>query len=105
MRPNSAEGFIRAGAQLERKLSASNLCPEGGDSAMEWLTLNEAAAYLKVKPRTLAQWVRSKKVPGYKLSGTQRCIWRFLQSELDAMLTADSERGVQAASTRRGSQN
>jgi len=58
---------------------------------MEWLTLNEAAAYLKVKPRTMAQWVRTKKVPGYRLSGTQRCIWRFLQSDLDAMLTGTGD--------------
>jgi excisionase family DNA binding protein len=57
---------------------------------MEWLTLNEAAAYLKVKPRTLAQWVKERKVPGHKLSGTERCIWRFLQSELDAMLGVSS---------------
>ena len=54
---------------------------------MEWLTLKEAAAYLKVKPRTLAQWVKQNKVPGHKLSGTKRVVWRFLQSELDAMLT------------------
>ena len=64
---------------------------------MEWLTLNEAATYLKVKPRTLAQWVRERKVPGHRLSGTKRCIWRFLQSELDGMLTSSSERGVPVA--------
>jgi excisionase family DNA binding protein len=58
---------------------------------MEWMTLNEAAAYLKIKPRTLAQWVREGKVPGHRLSGTQRVVWRFLQSELDAMLTSATE--------------
>jgi excisionase family DNA binding protein len=57
---------------------------------MEWLTLNEAAAYLKVQPRTLAQWVRQGKVPGHKLSGTQRCVWRFLERELDATLGPSS---------------
>ena len=56
----------------------------------EWLTLNEAAAYLKVAPRTLAAWVRSKKVPGHKLSGNRRCVWRFLRRELDAMLGVSS---------------
>jgi len=61
---------------------------------MEWLTLNEAAAYLKVKPRTLAQWVKQKKIPAHRLSGTQRCIWRFLQSELDAMLGMPSSNAV-----------
>lgn len=46
----------------------------------------EAADYLKVNPRTLAQWAREGRVPGHRLSGTRRCVWRFLQSELDAML-------------------
>ncbi len=52
-----------------------------------------ASAYLKVKPRTLAQWVKQQKVPGHKLSGTRRCVWRFLQSELDAMLTSSTNDG------------
>lgn len=56
--------------------------PQGG-----WLTANEAAEYLKVKPRTLLQWTRERKVPAHKLSGTKRCIWRFLRSELDDFLS------------------
>jgi len=56
----------------------------------EWLTLNEAAAYLKIAPRTLALWARQKKVPAHRLSGVQRCIWRFLRPELDAMLGLSS---------------
>lgn len=55
-----------------------------------WLTANEAARYLKVKPRTLLQWTREKKVPAHKLSGTKRCVWRFLKAELDAMLFPSS---------------
>jgi excisionase family DNA binding protein len=51
-----------------------------------WLTATEAAQYLKVKPRTLLQWARQGKVPAHRLSGTKRCVWRFLKSELDAML-------------------
>jgi excisionase family DNA binding protein len=46
---------------------------------MEWLTSNEAAAYLKIKPRTLAAWVNTGKVPGHRLSGTRRYVWRFLE--------------------------
>ncbi len=57
---------------------------------MEWMTANEAAAYLKVKPRTLLQWARARKVPGHRLTGTQRCIWRFLRPELDAILCPSS---------------
>jgi len=64
----------------------------------EWLTSNEAARYLKVKPRTLLQWARERKVPAHRLSGVQRCVWRFLRPELDAMLgssSADSADGRQ----------
>ena len=56
----------------------------------QWLTANEAAAYLKVKPRTLLQWARERKIPAHKLSGVQRCVWRFLRPELDAILCPSS---------------
>jgi excisionase family DNA binding protein len=56
----------------------------------EWLTATEAAQYLKVKPRTLLQWARNRKIPGYKLSGVERCVWRFLKTELDAILCPSS---------------
>ena len=49
-----------------------------------WLTAAEAAAYLKVKPRTLLLWVRQGKVKAFALSGTKRRVWRFRQSDLDA---------------------
>jgi excisionase family DNA binding protein len=51
-----------------------------------WLTVNEAAQYLSVKPRTLAQWARQGTIKGYVLSGTERVTWRFLRSDLDAKL-------------------
>jgi excisionase family DNA binding protein len=41
------------------------------DMETEWLTANEAAQYLKVKPRTLLQWVRERKIPAHRLSGVQ----------------------------------
>jgi excisionase family DNA binding protein len=56
----------------------------------EWLTTTEAAQHLKLKPRTLTQWAREGKVPAHKLCGVSRCTWRFLRSELDAMLTSAS---------------
>jgi excisionase family DNA binding protein len=55
-----------------------------------WLTAHEAAQYLKIKPRTLVRWAREKKVPAHRLSGVHRCVYRFLKSELDCMLTASS---------------
>jgi excisionase family DNA binding protein len=51
-----------------------------------WLTVKEAAQYLSVKPRTLAQWAREGTIKGYVLSGTKRVTWRFLRSDLDAKL-------------------
>ncbi len=52
----------------------------------EWLTAREAAAYLKVKPRSLLLWVRQGKVQAYALTGTQRRVWRFRKEDLDAAL-------------------
>ncbi len=57
---------------------------------MEWLTSTEAAQYLKVKPRTLVSWARQGKIPAHRLSGVQRVVWRFLQTELDAILSPSS---------------
>ena len=42
---------------------------------IEWLTAKEAADHLKVKTRTLLQWVRQGKVKGFALSGIQRRVW------------------------------
>jgi len=52
----------------------------------EWLTAREAAAYLKVKPRSLLLWVRQGKIKAYALTGTERRVWRFLKEDLDAGL-------------------
>jgi len=56
----------------------------------EWLTVNEAAKYLKVKPRTLLLWVRQGKVKAFALSGIKRRVWRFRQADLDAALLESS---------------
>jgi excisionase family DNA binding protein len=56
----------------------------------EWLTATEAAAYLKVRPRTIVQWAKDGKVRGHRLSGCKRITWRFLRSELDGMLCGPS---------------
>jgi excisionase family DNA binding protein len=55
-----------------------------------WLTAAEAAAYLKIKPRTLLLWVRQGKVKAFALSGTHRHVWRFRREDLDAILTPPS---------------
>jgi excisionase family DNA binding protein len=55
-----------------------------------WLTAQEAAEYLKIRPRTLLLWARQGKIPAHRLSGIQRCIYRFLRRELDLMLGMSS---------------
>jgi excisionase family DNA binding protein len=55
-------------------------------SVSEWLTASEAAAYLKVKVRTLLLWVRQGKIQAYALSDTKRRIWRFRREDLDSAL-------------------
>jgi excisionase family DNA binding protein len=62
----------------------------GVNMETEWLTANEAAQYLKVKPRTLLQWARERKIPAHRLSGVLRCVWRFRRHELDAILCSSS---------------
>jgi excisionase family DNA binding protein len=52
----------------------------------DWLTALEAAAYLKVKPRSLLLWVRQGKLQAYALSGTRRRVWRFRKEDLDSAL-------------------
>ena len=69
---------------MSTQVSNVLVIPQAAQS--NWLTASEAAGYLKVKPRTLLQRVRDRKVPAHKLSGTKRCVWRFLKPELDAML-------------------
>lgn len=56
----------------------------------EWLTANEAAVYLKIKPRTVLKWAKTGAIPAHPLSGQERVTWRFLRSELDAMLALPS---------------
>jgi excisionase family DNA binding protein len=56
----------------------------------DWLTATEAAAYLKVKPRTVLQWAKDGQLKGYRLSGTARTTWRFLRADLDAKLLPPS---------------
>ena len=50
----------------------------------EWLTLEEAAAYLKVSKPTIYRFCAQGALPFYKLAGTgQR---RFRYADLDALL-------------------
>jgi len=66
------------------KVSAVNELSSPVPPPVTWLTTTEAAAYLKVKPRTLLSWVRQGRVKAFALSGTKRRVWRFRQQDLDA---------------------
>jgi excisionase family DNA binding protein len=45
-----------------------------------WISIDEAAEYLGIKPVTLRTWIKKKKsIPAYKI-GKQ---WKFKCSELD----------------------
>ena len=60
---------------------------KSGVSSMpeQWLTLEEAAAYLKVSKPTIYRFCSEGSLPFYKLAGTgQR---RFKQSDLDTLFT------------------
>jgi excisionase family DNA binding protein len=54
------------------------------------MNAEQAAAYLGIDQRTLLSWARHGKVKGYRLSGTQRHVWRFLIEDLDAIMSAPS---------------
>lgn len=43
------------------------------------MTLEEVAAYLKVKPQTIYTWAQEKKIPGAKLGKE----WRFKKAIID----------------------
>jgi excisionase family DNA binding protein len=60
----------------------------------QWLTATEAALYLKVQPRTVLKWAKTGTIPAHPLSGSKRVTWRFLKSELDAMLNPPSVAGL-----------
>lgn len=46
----------------------------------EIMTLEEVAAYLKVKPQTIYTWAQEKRIPAAKLGKE----WRFKRSIIDA---------------------
>jgi excisionase family DNA binding protein len=64
----------------------------------EWLTAAEAAAYLRVKTRTLLEWARQGKIKGYQLSGVKRHVWRFRRDDLDTALLGSPVLGFVPAS-------
>jgi excisionase family DNA binding protein len=60
------------------------------ENTSKWMTAEEAASYLRIEKRTILFWTRRGKLKGYRLSGTKRYVWRFLSTDLDAMLKPPS---------------
>jgi len=61
----------------------------------EWLTLREAASYLKLHPKTLYRYVRAGKLRQFRPGGTGRP--RFRREDLDALLAPNGEQNEEAA--------
>lgn len=49
-----------------------------------WLTIEEAAEYLRVSKRTIYRWLHDGLLPGYRAG--PRGPWRFLREDLDGMM-------------------
>lgn len=53
--------------------------PRSSDIENEILTLEEVAAYLRLKPQTIYKWAQEKRIPAAKLGKE----WRFRRSVID----------------------
>ncbi len=60
------------------------------------MTIDEVAEYLRVKKRTVYDWVKKDKIPAVKIVG----LWRFRKDRIDQWLetdaTSDTETAVKA---------
>ena len=53
-----------------------------------WLTVNDVALYLSVKPDTVYKWLDQKKIPAHKIGR----LWRFKSVEIDAWVCNSSKK-------------
>ena len=51
------------------------------------MTIDEVASYLRVKKRTVYDWVKKRKIPAIKAVG----LWRFRKDRIDEWLSNDAE--------------
>lgn len=51
----------------------------GTASKSELMTVEETCRYLKITPRTLYRYLRSRQIPAFKLGKE----WRFVRSDLE----------------------
>ncbi len=67
-------GVITSSRHEQRDISAA--------IQQRYLSLNQAACYLGLSPKTLYLWAEDKKIPYYKLGR----LWRFDREELDGFV-------------------
>jgi len=68
----------------------------GQDSG--WWTTEQAAAYLKLKVKTVREGALRGRIPGHKYpEDSPRGVWRFKKRELDRFLTGKAKKAPQKA--------
>lgn len=63
----------------------------------EMLTIDDLAAYLKLKPQTIYKWVQAGKLPGAKFGKE----WRFRRSAIERWIDSYIPSGVKASGPER----
>jgi excisionase family DNA binding protein len=56
------------------------------------MTIDEVAEYLRVKKRTVYDWVKKDKIPAVKIVG----LWRFKKDRIDQWLETDATTEAEA---------
>lgn len=54
--------------------------PSDNDPSEKWVSVDEVAIHLKVKPDTVYKWLERKNIPAHKVGR----LWRFKISAIDA---------------------
>jgi len=60
---------------------------------MELLTINEVADMLKLKPKTVGNWLRAGKLPGVKLGDGPAAEWRVKKEDLESYINSRTTSG------------
>ncbi|HNV23841.1 MAG TPA: helix-turn-helix domain-containing protein [Candidatus Omnitrophota bacterium] len=55
--------------------------------SQQLMTIDEVAQYLRVKRRTIYEWVKNHRIPAIKTVGQ----WRFKREKIDAWLDSQQE--------------
>jgi hypothetical protein len=71
---------------------------DGPIQVESFVDANAVAAHLKITRRQVLEMTRRGIIPGYPLGvGTNRRVWRYKLSEIDAVVTGGSKKSPEAA--------